>query len=136
MVLELLQHCRLMSQGIKYLQFSSLNMQHCKLRELILLQSRSTCKLLIVLLTPCLSADSFAECYHHMLHSCVFLSVNSVSCDHSPGTDHVENYFGRTGMSAGRSQRSPERRATQAAPRPGANSAWAPHRYELLHLQH
>lgn len=102
-VLELLQHHRLMSQEIEYLQLSSLNMQHCKLWELILPQSWSMCKLLIVLLIPCLSADSFAECYHPILHSCVFLSVNSVSCDHSSGTDHVENYFGRTGMSTGRS---------------------------------
>lgn len=44
MVLELLQH-RLMSQEIQYLQSSSLNMQCCKMGELLL-----ACKLLIQLL--------------------------------------------------------------------------------------
>lgn len=39
MVLELLQHRRLMSQEIEYLQFSALNMQRSKLWEMILPQS-------------------------------------------------------------------------------------------------
>lgn len=54
-----------------------------------------------------------------------FPAVDPVPRDHPPGADHVEDDFGRAGLSPRGPQRGSEGGAAEAAAGPGADCAWA-----------